>query len=326
MEHKVAFICPLYDMKNHFDLAFNLYKSKHDLGIQEDIYFVFSDEIQKDKFEKRIWEAFKEKICSLILPEDQLHYKSKVSVKKIHALRVLKNRYSYMACIDSESLFIKKVDFYLVFDEIWEKETFLNSNVSPDGFYIMRKCFRTLSKRLYNNPIMKKEFGDYSYNLWFNEIPVYKCANLTAFLNWLDTFDSDRWKNEWHCFEYYIYVAYLILFENKHIRKFPDLVSNGGVMEYLFEHSLEEQIRIINKLGTHWSSNKDATNDNTYLLFHLDRESGKGNYGFNLTENQVNVMEEKRRKILRYDYVFDRYPGVEFVYKIFEKIKYIAFK
>lgn len=48
--NKVAFICPLYDMKNHFDLAFNLYKSKHDLHIDEEIYFVFSDEAQKTNF------------------------------------------------------------------------------------------------------------------------------------------------------------------------------------------------------------------------------------------------------------------------------------
>ena len=28
--NRVAFACPLYDMKNHFELAFNLYKSKID--------------------------------------------------------------------------------------------------------------------------------------------------------------------------------------------------------------------------------------------------------------------------------------------------------
>lgn len=321
MNHKVAFICPLYDMKNHFDLAFNLYKSKHDLGIQEDIYFVFSTERQKDKFRNRVFEAFKEEICSLVLPEDQLHYKSKVSVKKFYALRVLKDRYSYMACVDSETLFVKKVNFYSVFNEIWEKGTYLNSNMSPDGFYIMRTCFRTLSKRLYNNPTMRKEFGDYSYNLWFNEIPVYKCNTLTAFFDWLDTFDPDNWKNEWCCFEYYIYVAYLILFENKHLRKFCDIVSNGGIMEYLFEYPLEEQRRIINRLGTHWSPNKDVINDATCLLFHLDRESGKGNYGFGLTEKEILIQKKNRKKLLCRDNILDTYPLLAFIYKILKAIK-----
>lgn len=55
---KVAFICPLYDKENHFDLAFNLYKSKHDLHIKEEIYFIFSDEVQKEKFRSRIYEVF----------------------------------------------------------------------------------------------------------------------------------------------------------------------------------------------------------------------------------------------------------------------------
>lgn len=323
MEHKVAFICPLYDMKNHFDLAFNLYKSKHDLGIQEDLYFIFSNGQQKEKFTKRIFEAFKEEISSLVLPQDQLHYKSKVSVKKFFALRALMDEYVYMACIDCESLFYKKVDFYSVFNEIWEKGTYLNGNLSPDGFYIMRACFRKLSKKLYNHPLMRKEFENYLYNLWFNEIPVYKCDNLTAFFDWLNTFNPNGWKNEWCCFDYYIYVAYLILFENKHIRKFHDIVSNGGVMEYLSEHPLEEQISIINRLGAHWSSNKDATNDDTCLLFHLDREGKKGECNFSLTKDKMVAMEKDRRKILHRDCIFDTYPGTEIVYKVLKRMKYL---
>ena len=51
---KVAFICPIYDMKNHFDLAYNLYKSKIDLMIEDDFYFVFSNEEQKEKLTNRI--------------------------------------------------------------------------------------------------------------------------------------------------------------------------------------------------------------------------------------------------------------------------------
>ena len=32
----VAFACPLYDMKNHFDLALNLYRSKIENNIDND--------------------------------------------------------------------------------------------------------------------------------------------------------------------------------------------------------------------------------------------------------------------------------------------------
>lgn len=48
------FLCPLFDMKNHFDLALNLYKSKIEYNIDSDIIFIFSNQEQKDKFALRV--------------------------------------------------------------------------------------------------------------------------------------------------------------------------------------------------------------------------------------------------------------------------------
>ena len=134
MYKKVAFICPLYDMKNHFDLAFNLFKSKWDLHIREDLYFVFSNEEQMEKFNHRIFSSFKETIQYLILPNNLLDYKSKVVVKKLWALQQLYDKYDYLALVDSESLFIKKTDFSVVFEDIWNKRNCLKANISYDGF------------------------------------------------------------------------------------------------------------------------------------------------------------------------------------------------
>ena len=321
MSKKVAFICPLYDMKNHFDLAFNLYKSKIDLGISEDIYFVFSDEDQKEKFRKRIKESFNEEISFLILPSEELHYKSKVVVKKFYALRSLMDQYAYLSIVDSESIFIKKEDFYNLFKEIWEEGTCLNSNISPDGFFILRQCFRTLSIELYNNKILRREFENYKYNFWFNEIPVYKCDTLPGFFKWLDTFDPNGYKNEWYCFEYYLYAAYMILFEGKHVNKYPDIISNGGVMEYLFEKPIEEQKHILDEIGTHWSSNIKVTNDRTCMIFHLDRQDGDGNYSYGLSNEKIKAFENSRKKQLLRDWIHDYISGAESLYKFYQKIK-----
>lgn len=309
MNKKVAFICPLYDMKNHFDLAFNLYKSKIDLGITEEIYFVFSDEKQKEKFRKRVKDAYKKEIQYLILPVEELRYKSKVTVKKFFALRSLMYDYDYLSIIDSESLFIKKEDFCDLFEEIWNDGTCLNCNISPDGFFILRKCFKTLSEKLYNNKILRKEFENFKYNFWFNEIPVYKCDTLPPFFKWLDTFDEEGYKNEWNCFEYYIYAAYLLLYEGKHLRKFPEIVSNGGVMEYLFERPVEEQQMILDTIGTHWSSNSKITNTKTCMLFHLDRTEGEGNYSFGITSDYILHMENARKRTLFKDKISAIVPG-----------------
>ena len=40
---KAAFICPLYDMKNHFDLALKLYQSKLEYKIKEDNTYNYID-------------------------------------------------------------------------------------------------------------------------------------------------------------------------------------------------------------------------------------------------------------------------------------------
>ena len=319
MNNKVAFICPLYDMRNHFDLAFNLFKSKHDLGIKEEIYYIFSNEEQKEKFRKRIFDAFNEEIDFLILPPKELPYKSKVVVKKFFALRSLMNQYEYLSLIDSESLFVKKVDYSKLFEEIWNDGTCLNCNISPDGFFILRQCFRTMSKELYYNKILRKEFENYKYNFWFNEIPVYKCDTLPKFFNWLDTFDAEGYKNEWNCFEYYIYAAYLILFEGKHLRKFPEILSNGGVMEYLFERPIEEQRKILDTIGTHWSSNDKVTNDKTCMLFHLDRTEGEGNYSYGITREYVQNMEKARKRTLLKDRVRDLIPWSETIFNCIGK-------
>lgn len=325
MNKKVAFICPLYDMKNHFDLAFNLYKSKIDLSINEDIYFVFSDEEQKEKFRKRVKDAFKKEISFLILPAEELHYKSKVTVKKFFALRSLMLDYNYLSIIDSESLFVKKVDFCDLFEEIWNEGTCLNCNISPDGFFILRKCFRTMSVKLYNNKTLRKEFDNFRYNLWFNEIPVYKCDTLPSFFKWLDTFDEEGYKNEWNCYEYYIYAAYLLLLEGRHLKKFPEIVSNGGVMEYLFERPIEEQQKILDTIGTHWSSNGKVTNSKTCMLFHLDRTEGEGNYSFGINKEYIIKMKIVRIRLILKDFITDYLPGgdkiINFTKKLIHKDK-----
>lgn len=283
---KVAFICPIYDMKNHFDLAVNLYRSKVELGIDEDFYFVFSDNTQKEKLSHRIKEELNAEFYSIVIPEELLPYKSKVVTKKFYALQTLMNKYDYLSVIDSESIFIKNGDFYKAFETIWEQGNCLKSNISYDGFNILRTCFQTMN--IYFEPKLLKEFRFYKYNFWFNEIPVYKCELLPEFFRWLDQFDKNGYLNEWLCFEYYIFAAFLILEKGFHLQRYDNLKSCGGIMEYLPQFPIDEQKKILNQLGTHWSSNPMVTNEDTYLLFHLDRLK-ENNYGLEKAEEQKRV-------------------------------------
>ena len=59
----------------------------------------------------------------------------------------------------------------------------------------------------------------------------------------------------------------------------------------------EEQKRVLNLLETHWSSNPKVINDNTYLLFHLDRLN-ENNYGLPVSEERK-AIRNRRKTILK---------------------------
>ena len=142
----VAFACPLYDMKNHFELAFNLYKSKVENEIQNDFYFIFSNEEQKDKFEKIIKAEFPNNdLKYIVIPNEINRYKAKAVSKKFYALEKLMYKYKYIILTDCESLFIKKCNFDNLAEEIWNNKTILNANRSPNVYFTMSKCYKIMN-------------------------------------------------------------------------------------------------------------------------------------------------------------------------------------
>ena len=272
--NKVCFICPIYPKGKHFEFGMGLLKSKIENNIAEELFYVFSNEEQKDIFCNRAKEELNYDVQYIIVPEEINSYKSVVVAKKLYALQFLMNKFDYVALIDCESKFIRYEDYSTLFKKIDDQQLCLQCNVSYDGFFIMRSGFKSMG--LYNNKTLRKETCYFKYNNWFNEIQVYNCKKLPAFFDWLKKFDKNLYLNEWCCFEYYMYMAYLILEENYHIKRFNDIKSMGGVMEYIAAFDNKKQQKILKKLNTHWSSDTNAINNNTSILFHLDRK--KNNY------------------------------------------------
>lgn len=273
---EVAFVCPVYDTRNHFDYAVSLVKSYVELDIDSaDFYFVFSNESQRDKLNNRISEELGVSVHSLVLPEDRLHYKSQVTVKKFFGIERLKDKYKYIATIDCECLFLKNADYLSVFDEIWNTQSFMNANATSHGFRIMHHCYKTVGC-LYN-PKLLRETRFYRYNVWFNEIPVYKTETLDDFWTWLKGFNTEQIFNDWYCFDYYLYVAYLIIKKGFRLRRFSEIESPYGVIEVLSSYPKEKAINILSFLGAHWTRNKEAVNDKICMFCQLDvNNSAKG--------------------------------------------------
>lgn len=295
--NRVAFACPLYDMKNHFELALNLYKSKIENEIDNDFYFVFSNVEQKDKFASELKADLpKEEFKYLVVPDAYNDYKAKAVSKKFYALDMLKEKYDYIILTDCESLFIKPCDFGNLAEYIWNNCTMLNSNKSPDGFFIMRSCFKTMG--LYNNKKLIKDTKYYSYNFWFNELQVYKCEYLADFFKWMDCHNRTEIFNNYYCFEYYVFYAYLLLEHGFHIKKY-NYYSFGGINEYLFRFKPEEQKTILKDMDLHWSSTRESVNDNTVMLFHLDRKEDVEDYNRDTTKERLKLRFQKGKCIIK---------------------------
>ena len=275
MKNEVAAICPIYDMRGHLNLGVNLLRSKIQYAEDVDLYFVFSFKEHKDKFDKLLSSDEAKVYSFIMMPEEELKYKSQPTVKKLYAIRELKDTYKYLIPIDSESLFIKKGDYKALCDEIWESRSFLNANYSPHACTIQRRCFMTMG--MYDNIKLVRETKYFNYNIWFNEIPVYKCELLNEFFDFLDSYSNTSWKNEWDCYDYYIFMAFLIIKKGYKLKRFK-YEAIGGAVEYLPQFSEKQQYKILSSMQSHWSSS-NVQNENTYMLFHLDRDEDNKNYG-----------------------------------------------
>ena len=179
-------------------------------------------------------------------------------------------RYDYIATIDCECEFLRSFEPGKIMRDIWENKTFLTANKSQDfAQNITRDCAQLLgldSKRI------RQETENYLYYWWFNEIPVYRTDTLGEFFSWLDK-DGRRdavFKN-WCCFDYIVYVMWLIDSKNASLKK-VDIEASCGLTEELFrrKNDLPNFERIY---GLHWTSRKNPQliSSKVVMKFHLDR-------------------------------------------------------
>lgn len=238
------------------------------------MYFIFSNFEQKVKFERELDDSLQADFNYLVLPGPLTEFKSQVTVKKFYGLRKLKAKYEYIVTLDSECEFIREEDVVKTINEIWQEKNMLNANASPDGFNIMRSCFKTLG--IYSEPSLKQQTVNYKYNIWFNEIPVYKCDVLEDFFCWVEGLNQD-YVNNWMCFDYYIFAAFLIIKKGYTINRYK-MISLGGIIEHLYLFPVKRQIRICETFGSHWTSSASCITNKTFIRFHLDRDENDERY------------------------------------------------
>ena len=223
-------------------------------------------------------------------------YSAKVIAKKFWGLHEIMNQYDYIILVDSETRFIKGCDFAELAASIWDSNSMFASNISYNCFFGLRRCFLTMG--LYDNPKLMQEMENYRYSFWFNELQIYKCSCLPGFFEWLDSFPKEKYLNEWACFEYYIFFAYLFLEHDFHLTKYGQFVSLGGINECMNFFPPAKQRDILSTMNLHWTSSEDVTTDNVYLLFHLDRVRGQKTHGETYMKYRLFKYALERRIVL----------------------------
>ncbi|WP_239375034.1 hypothetical protein [Snodgrassella gandavensis] len=217
---KVAFICPTHPP--HFNFAKSLISSFIENGYenQADLWFVFTNSHEADSFGDY---EFK-----LILTEDICVIKSSgiINIKKLWALQTLRFSYEYIISIDSESLFIRYVDLQELCSDFFKAKILIGNKIFPEGKEltekIKAKCKEFFS---YDN---KNRLGSDLY-LWFNQPCIYKTSNLDKFFEITKIYEKLQFI-DWFQFDYYIYMYFLILYENFSILDI-EIESSYGVCE-----------------------------------------------------------------------------------------------
>ena len=284
-----AFVIPIYDKRNDFEYGYKLTESAIKFSSVKDLFFIFSTLEQQNKFMKECDKRFGKRPSGILCDIDMSRCKNPVSIKKYYAINILKNRYDYIAAIDCECIFIQKTDNGALMDEIWNTDSYLACNKSKTGANDVKVSIEALG--LQQNKLLLEETENQTITWWFNEIPVYKSSTLNEFFFWLN--DEGRYNivfENWSCFDYLVYVIWLVLYKDKHLKVY-NFVADCGLIEDLCNPKCKTKYKKEKALGVHWTSRlyKMPANSNIHLVFHLDRQAPM----------KIRIVNWYRRHILR---------------------------
>lgn len=263
-------IVPIYDQGNDFNYGVRLYKSGLSYGVDVSrIYFVFSNEEQKDKFTELVNSAAGSIPQGIVLDKSWLAYGNQISVKKWYGCLALYKQYDVMAAIDCECEFYGYFNIDEVLTDVWEKETFLACNKSFFSKRVLRKSLDVIGLR--EKQLLYELTDNCSFYWWFNDIPVYLSDTFEEFWNWLLGKDSISIFNDWSSFDYLVYVYWLTTEKNFKLRQY-NYFAVRGVIADLYYCNMDKARAIEKEMGTHWTSREIEYNSHDIALrFHADR-------------------------------------------------------
>jgi len=263
----VAFLIPIHPP--HYHYIYSLIETFKNNDIQMDIYLVFSNEEDYEKF------SMKDSIEYIICEPTET--KSIVTYKKFFGLQQLADsKYDYIICCDSEidiipSNFTSKNINNKIRQIFNNKKIYAGStdDTLPTG--ITKTSANLFPKSYEYLTYITKNFSLY---FWWSDLPVYKRVHITQFLN-LINYDIIVHEH----FDYIIYQYYLILFHDFEIIDTTPITNIHWSLEKLFT----DDSNVLNGLlainyGFSWNTKKFYDLNKSFielqkgfLIYHLDR-------------------------------------------------------
>lgn len=278
LNKKCAFCIPIYS--NHFNYGYRILKELNE-PMDADIYFIFTDENEKNTFTEFNKESLPFKfliLSNFINPNIVKKYNCFPSFKKFYALYELHKKYKYLSCIDCEITFIRKNNFYQMMESISNNKTICGGDIRNDetSSATYKKIITDTLTRLVPNDVvsLKKLSQNYNIYTWWSNLPVYDTSIVPYYLSWIG-FDNSTFvhKMTWYVFDDLLYNYYLLLKYNYRLHVVPNLQHS---LEYANSAIIQNVDKNVSKL--YWV-NKSAydTNkhyyhaNNFYIIYHLDR-------------------------------------------------------
>lgn len=212
MNNKACTIIPTFTP--HFEYTLNAIKTFNQF-VGGDLYIVFSNIYEKKEFEK----LTDEKFYSLILPDSQSSYESCVTVKKLFAIKHIIDNYDYVGVFDTETVFIKEYEQYILYKTIFETCEF-KSNKSLCGGKMLMHTLNALEFNENERKIILEKTDNLDQYWWFNEIMVYEKNTFLEFYKWLiDHKNYENIVNDKEHFDFHMYSLWLLAFKNFNLKK-----------------------------------------------------------------------------------------------------------
>lgn len=275
--NKSAFVVPLHP--KHFNYGYYIINYLYNKKV--DLYFIFTNDTEKNYFLSKIININKDNIKYLLLTDFTdigivEKTNSFVSIKKLYALYALKDKYDYISCIDSEIQFINNTDdYYNIMKNIVDTKIICGGKLNENDvneINIVRDSLNRLTDKEYHQSL-KYYSQNYRIYTWWSNLPVYDCKISGDFLKWIN-FRSDNLERFcWNVFDDLLYNYYCILFHNYQLREIKNCFHSLEFADSNIVINVDKTICKIYWVNNNaYCQNKKYFIDNNFIIvYHLDR-------------------------------------------------------